>query len=105
MGWRSSVSHQVAVTFPKAVLAMVPSDYRAFGKVRKFDIGSGLSYTAAQLNSECTTGGMAEWTIAAVLKTVVGQLTGGSNPSPSVVMRLLARGGARVDDRSRLLSG
>ncbi len=28
-------------------------------------------------------GGMAEWTMAAVLKTAVGQLTGGSNPSPS----------------------
>jgi hypothetical protein len=28
-------------------------------------------------------GGMAEWLKAAVLKTVVGQLTGGSNPSPS----------------------
>lgn len=27
---------------------------------------------------------MAEWSKAAVLKTVVGQLTGGSNPSPSV---------------------
>lgn len=27
--------------------------------------------------------GMAEWSIAAVLKTVVGQPTGGSNPSPS----------------------
>ncbi len=28
-------------------------------------------------------GGMAEWTKAAVLKTAVGQPTGGSNPSPS----------------------
>ena len=30
-----------------------------------------------------TSGGLAEWFNAAVLKTVVGQPTGGSNPSPS----------------------
>jgi hypothetical protein len=30
-------------------------------------------------------GGMAEWTKAAVLKTAVGQPTGGSNPSPSAL--------------------
>ena len=29
---------------------------------------------------------MAEWTKAAVLKTAVGQPTGGSNPSPSAIV-------------------
>ncbi len=33
-------------------------------------------------------GGMAEWSIAAVLKTAVPQGTGGSNPSPSASTRL-----------------
>jgi hypothetical protein len=54
-------------------------------------------------------GGMAEWTMAAVLKTAVGQLTGGSNPSPSAfcsqASELGAWGGARVVDWGRLLSG
>jgi hypothetical protein len=45
---------------------------------------------------------MAERSKAAVLKTAVGQPTGGSNPSPSAW--LLVRGGAGVADRGRLLS-
>ena len=65
-------------------------------------------------------GGMAEWTKAAVLKTAVGQPTGGSNPSPSafgskpqsVERRTIVKsvgyfvlgGGAGVADRGRLLS-
>jgi hypothetical protein len=32
-----------------------------------------------------TTGGMAEWSNAAVLKTVEAQVSGGSNPSPSAL--------------------
>jgi hypothetical protein len=48
---------------------------------------------------------MAEWTKATVLKTVVAvKVTGGSNPSPSARHNTL-RGGARVDDWGRLLSG
>ncbi len=31
-------------------------------------------------------GGVAEWSNAAVLKTVVGKLTGGSNPSSSATL-------------------
>ena len=34
-------------------------------------------------------GGMAEWTMATVLKTVVGQPTGGSNPSPSAINNII----------------
>jgi hypothetical protein len=49
-------------------------------------------------------GGMAEWTKAAVLKTAVGQPTGGSNPSPSARQPNAARGGAGVAERGRLLS-
>ncbi len=44
-------------------------------------------------------GGMTEWTMVPVLKTGVGQPTGGSNPSPSAKW-----GGARVADWARLLS-
>jgi hypothetical protein len=47
---------------------------------------------------------MAEWTKAAVLKTAVGQPTGGSNPSPSAFKMRYNRGGAGVVERGRLLS-
>jgi hypothetical protein len=47
---------------------------------------------------------MAEWTKAAVLKTAVGQPTGGSNPSPSAFKIGYNRGGAGVVERGRLLS-
>ena len=64
-------------------------------------------------------GGMAEWTKATVLKTVLVQANGGSNPSSSALITALAElanpeksgfvddnwGDARVDDWGRLLSG
>jgi hypothetical protein len=46
---------------------------------------------------------MAEWFKAVVLKTTEAlHVSGGSNPSPSAKPN---RGGARVDDWGRLLSG
>ena len=60
---------------------------------------------------ECTrrnpggTGRMAEWFKAPVLKTGVGQLTVGSNPSPSAGLTREYWGGARVVEWGRLLSG
>ena len=53
-------------------------------------------------------GGMAEWLKAHVLKTCVGKLTVGSNPSPSAVWGgslTIDWGGARVVEWDRLLSG
>jgi hypothetical protein len=41
--------------------------------------------------AESPSGGVAEWLKAAVLKTAVGQPTGGSNPSPSAMLRTLTR--------------
>src|SRR3990172_10908507 len=48
---------------------------------------------------------MAEWFKAPVLKTGVGQLTVGSNPSPSACLTNKYWGGARVVEWGRLLSG
>ena len=48
-------------------------------------------------------GGMAEWSKAAVLKTVVVQATAGSNPAPTAILYLMWRG-ARVVDPGCLLS-
>ena len=53
-------------------------------------------------------GEMAEWLKAHVLKTCVGKLTVGSNPSLSAENRIgfcCTRGGARVVEWGRLLSG
>lgn len=52
-------------------------------------------------------GGMAERLKAPVLKTGIGQPIVGSNPTSSarVFYNRIIRGGARVDDRGRLLSG
>ncbi len=36
-----------------------------------------------QMIEDQTNGGVAEWSIASVLKTEVGKLTVGSNPTPS----------------------
>ena len=45
-----------------------------------------ISAHAAQAGSkESVFGGVAEWSIAAVLKTVEAQASGGSNPSPSAI--------------------
>lgn len=41
------------------------------------------SFSSSQLNN-C--GGLAEWTKAVVLKTIVAKVTGGSNPSPSALV-------------------
>ena len=37
-------------------------------------------------------GGVAEWSIAAVLKTVEAQASGGSNPSPSAILKCCREG-------------
>ena len=50
-------------------------------------------------------GGMAEWTKAAVLKTAVGVKAHRGFESLSLRLTVLPRGGARVDDWGRLLSG
>ena len=42
-------------------------------------------------------GWMAEWSKAAVLKTVEVQASGGSNPSPSVLVCIAAVGFSRLD--------
>lgn len=42
-------------------------------------------------------GWMAEWSKAAVLKTVEVQASGGSNPSPSVLVYIGAVGFSRLD--------
>ena len=49
---------------------------------------------------------MAEWFKAVVLKTTEAfYVSGGSNPSPSAIQHIPLRGGARVVDWGRLLSG
>jgi hypothetical protein len=44
-------------------------------------------------------GEMAEWFKAAVLKTVVGQPTGGSNPSLSAMLRFVCRDRSFLDEQ------
>ena len=46
-------------------------------------------HTLQRFTHEATRGGVAEWTNAPVLKTGDGQLSGGSNPSPSAIYKHL----------------
>src|SRR5512135_2437864 len=66
---------------------------------------SALAHTcecSPQVNGEI--GGMAEWFKATVLKTVVALwVTGGSNPSPSALKRLID--GCFIDQEGRCRSG
>ena len=48
-----------------------------------FDSGCATCYTRSCSGMRARRGGMAEWLMAAVLKTVVAKVTVGSNPSPS----------------------
>ncbi len=54
-------------------------------------------------NNPMFCGGMAEWSNAAVLKTVVAQVTVGSNPTPTAMQNTLWRG-ARAVESGCLLS-
>ena len=47
---------------------------------------------------------MTEWTIVAVLKTVVARVTVGSNPTPTAIEKACCRRGARVVESGCLLS-
>ena len=65
-----------------------------------------MLYFSAVQHERVQHGGMAEWTKAVVLKTIVAHATGGSNPSSSAFLQLNSIwGDAGVDDRGRLLSG
>ena len=54
-------------------------------------------------NYQLFSGGMAEWSNAAVLKTVVAKVTVGSNPTPTAIQYTLWRG-ARAVESGCLLS-
>ena len=52
--------------------------------------GQTFLYSRAASGENAPRGGMAEWSKAAVLKTVRAKALGGSNPSPSVFFAVLA---------------
>jgi hypothetical protein len=62
-------------------------------------------YSHSVVGREVSRGGMAEWTMAAVLKTVRAQVLGGSNPSPSARDEVDMGRSHSLVECARLLSG